>query len=69
MLWQSYSHVWTIRWWLVVGGASRHSCSKDRSLISPKGYRNDRQSNASFGNGDLRNKKERIILTRVMIWR
>jgi len=42
MLWQSYSHVWTIRWWPVVEGASRHSCSKDRSLISPKGYRNDR---------------------------
>jgi len=43
MLWQSYSHVWTIRWWLVVGGASRHSCNKDRSLISPKGYKNDRR--------------------------
>jgi len=42
MLWQSYFHVWTIRWWPVVGGASRHSCSKDQSLISPKGYRNDR---------------------------
>jgi len=41
MLWQSYSHVWTIKWWPVVGGSSRHSCSEDRSLISPKGYRND----------------------------
>jgi len=35
--------VWTIRWWPVVGGASRHSCSKDRSSFSPKGYRNDRR--------------------------
>jgi len=43
MLLQSHSHVWTIRWWPVVGGASRHSCSKDRSFISPKGYRKDRR--------------------------
>ena len=34
--------MWTIRWWPVVGGASRHSCSKDRSSFSPKGYKNDR---------------------------
>ena len=31
-----YSHVWTIRWWLVVGGPSRHSCSKDRLVYSSK---------------------------------
>jgi len=43
MLWQCYSHVWTIRWWPVVEGASGHSCNKDRSQISPKGYRNDRR--------------------------
>jgi len=43
MLWQGYSHVWTIRWWLVVGGASGHSCSEDRSLFSLKVYRNVRR--------------------------
>jgi len=43
MLWQSYSYVWTIKWWPIVGGASRDSCNKDRSLISPEGYRNDRR--------------------------
>jgi len=32
-----YSRVWTIRWWSVVRGASRHSCSKDRSVYSSKG--------------------------------
>jgi len=31
-----YSRVWTIRWWLVVGGASRHLCNKDRSVYSSK---------------------------------
>jgi len=36
-LWQTYSHVWTIRWWPVVGRASRHSYSKDRSVYSSKG--------------------------------
>jgi len=65
MLWQSYSHVWTIRWWPVVRGASRHSCSKDRSLISPKGYRNDRRLNASTGNGEGR-VELKDILTRVL---
>ncbi|QCD86300.1 hypothetical protein DEO72_LG3g821 [Vigna unguiculata] len=49
MLWQGYSHVWTIRWWPVVRGASRHSCSEDRSLFSPKGYRDDRRLKASVG--------------------
>jgi len=43
MLWKSYSHVWTIWWWPVVGRASRHSCSEDRSLITPKENRNDRR--------------------------
>jgi len=43
LLWQGYSHVWTIRWWPIVGGASRHSCSEDRSLFSPKEYRNVRR--------------------------
>jgi len=33
----SYSHVWTIRWWPVVGRASRHSCNKDRPMYSSKG--------------------------------
>ena len=32
-----YSRVWTIRWWPVVGGASKHSCNKDRSVYSSKG--------------------------------
>ncbi|QCE03578.1 hypothetical protein DEO72_LG8g1603 [Vigna unguiculata] len=32
-----YFCVWTIRWWPVVGGTSRHSCSKDRSVYSSKG--------------------------------
>jgi len=32
-----YSRVWTFRWWLVVGEASRHSCSKDQLVYSPKG--------------------------------
>ena len=32
-----YSRVWTIRRWPVVRGASRHSCSKDRSMYSSKG--------------------------------
>jgi len=64
MLWQSYSHVWTIRWWPVVGGASRHSCSKDQSLISPKGYRKDRRLNTSIGNGVVRVKWSNT-LTRV----
>jgi len=36
-LWQFYSRMWTIRWWPVVGGASRHSCSKDGSVKSSKG--------------------------------
>jgi len=49
MLWQGYSHVWTIRWWPVVGGASRHSCIKDRSLFSLKGYRIDRRLKVSVG--------------------
>jgi len=50
MLWQCYSHMWTIRWWHVVGGASGHSCSEDRSLFSFKGYRIDRRLKASAGN-------------------
>jgi len=49
MLWQSYSHVGTIRWWPVVGGASRHSCSEDRPLFSLKGYRDDKRLKASVG--------------------
>jgi len=56
MLWQSHSHVWTIRWWPVVGGASRHLYSKDRSLISPKGYRDDRHLKARVGNDEVREK-------------
>ena len=32
-----YSRVWTIRWWLVVEGASRHPCNTDRSVYSSKG--------------------------------
>jgi len=62
MLWQSYSHVWTIRWWPVVGGASRHSYSKDRSLISPKGYIDDRRLKASVGRSK---RKRESVLTRV----
>ena len=61
MLWQSYSHVWTFRWWLVVGGASKHSCSKDRSLVSPKGYRNGRRLNKSTGTGEVRVKWSNIL--------
>jgi len=63
MLWQSYSHVWTIRWWPVVGGANRHSCSKDRSLISLKGYTNDKCLNASTGNGE-----GRVELRNILTW-
>ena len=58
MLWQSYSYVWTIRWWPVVGGASGHLCNKDRSLISPKRYRNDRRLKASVGNEEKEKKGE-----------
>jgi len=64
MLWQSHSHVWTIRWWPVVGGAIRHSYNKDRSLISPKGYIDDRRLKASVGNEEVREKGGNV-LTRV----
>ena len=46
--------VWTIRWLPVVGGASRHSYIKDRSLISPKGYRDDRRLKASVGSEEVK---------------
>jgi len=64
--WQSYSHMLTNRWWPVVGGASRHSCSKDQSLISPKGYRNNRRLMQVFKVEELR---KRGILTNVIILR
>jgi len=63
MLWQGCSHVWTIRWWPVVGGASRHSCNKDRSLFSPEGYRND-TSKCKCWKWRIKEKKRRRILTR-----
>jgi len=66
MLWQGYSHGWTIRWWPVVGGASRHSCSEDRSLFSLKGYRNDRRLKASVGSEVVKGKGESVP-TRVYI--
>ena len=56
MLWQCYSHVWAIRWWPVVGGASGHSCSEDRSLFSLKGYRIDRRLKASVGSEVVKGK-------------
>jgi len=56
MMWQSYSHVWTNRWWPVVGGASRHSCNKDRSLFSLKGYRIDRRLKANVGGEVVKRK-------------
>ena len=65
ILWQGYSHVWTIKWWPVVRGARRHSCIKDRSLFSPKGYKNDRRLMKVL---EWRSKeKERRILTRGLI--
>jgi len=60
MLWQCYSHVWTIRWWPVVGGASGHSCSEDRSLFSLKGYRMDRRLKASGGSKMMKGKRGKV---------
>jgi len=61
MLWQSYSHVWTIKWWPVVEGASRHSYTKDRSLILPKGYRDDRRLKASVGSEEVKENGESVL--------
>jgi len=56
MLWKSYSHMWTIRWWPVVGGASRYSYNKDRLLFSPKGYSDDRRLKTSVGSEGVKEK-------------
>jgi len=48
--------VWTIRWWPVVGGASRHSCSEDRSLFLPKGYKDNKRLKASVENEGVKEK-------------
>jgi len=50
----------TIRWLLVVGGASGHSCSKDRSLFSLKGYRMDRRLKASVGSKMMKGKRGKV---------
>ena len=50
--------MWTIRWWPVVGGAGGHSYSKDRSLFSPKGYKDDRRLKASIESEVVKEKGE-----------
>jgi len=68
MRWQSYSRVWTIRWWPVVGGASRHSCSKDRSEISPKGYRDDRRLKSEVGYEGVKEKGSVLTGFKFVMW-
>jgi len=50
--------VWTIRWWPVLGGASRHSYSEDQSLFLPKGYRDNRRLKTNVGNEGVKEKGE-----------
>jgi len=38
-LWQIYSRMWTIRWWPMVGGASRHSWQQRSINVIIKGWR------------------------------
>jgi len=70
MLGQGYSHVWTVRWWSVVGGASGHSCGEDRSLFSLKGYRMDRRLKASVGSKIVKGKRGKctILGLHLLIW-
>jgi len=45
----------------VVGGASRHSYRKDQSLISPKGYKDNRHLKASVGNEGVKEKGGNVL--------